>query len=331
MSASNLARKLRKTAHFFKPVAWSLPATCRKRTTAINRLVRPKLWDWCSIRMPTPRQGLDFLGGERRSIRWRHGPEKLPECPTAVRTAIVQSRSCRLILATPACFAHGYLPGAARLVRSGVTATVQAVANNRYQVVSGWDYALGKPKPSRRLAPAGTVYFLKLAGSDDAIGQFVDDVWLQSISDDEQDQRDGFGLALLGTWDGMPKPLVLRPEETCMRIPEPYPPDVEWQHDEKLSVQTRRYRIITPLYGGGVTPNEADPITVVRATEVRGHLRYWWRATRGGQFHGSVAAMKEAEEQLWGSAAAQGKAGPSRVSVVVSDALPGSNSTEGGN
>ena len=117
-----------------------------------------------------------------------------------------------------------------------------------------------------------------------------------------------------------------------MRTPKIPPPEsVEPRHDDNLVTETRRYKVITPLFGGGVTPGEADPITTVRATEVRGHLRFWWRATRGGQFNGNLAAMKAEEERIWGSAAAQGKAGPSRVSVVVSDALPGSNSTEGGN
>lgn len=152
--------------------------------------------------------GLGFLGGERRLASWRPSPESLPECPEAVRTAIGDSKHCRLILATPAIFAQGFLPDAARLSRAGVTVNVQAVVNSRYQVVSGWDYDKNLPKPTRRLAPAGSVYFLKLDGSDEAIDRFIDAVWLQAISDDGQDCRDGFGLALLGAWDGQPKPLI---------------------------------------------------------------------------------------------------------------------------
>lgn len=101
------------------------------------------------------------------------------------------------------------------------------------------------------------------------------------------------------------------------------PPDVKKRKDDELITETRRYKLITPLFGGGVTPGEADPITVVRATEVRGHLRFWWRATRGGQFNGDLSAMKAAEEQIWGSAAAQGKPGPSDISLNISDARQG--------
>lgn len=71
--------------------------------------------------------------------------------------------------------------------------------------------------------------------------------------------------------------------------------------DGGLVAQTRCYRLITPLFGGGADVQQADPITVVRATEVRGQLRFWWRATRGGQFGDDWTAMKRAEDALWGS------------------------------
>ena len=105
------------------------------------------------------------------------------------------------MLLTPALFGQGYLP-AWILTRAGVQAEVSAAAVPRYQTVSGWDYKAGKPKANRRLAPAGSVYYLKLQGDDDAIHAFADTVWMQTVSDDEQARRDGFGLAVLGTWSG---------------------------------------------------------------------------------------------------------------------------------
>lgn len=81
--------------------------------------------------------------------------------------------------------------------------------------------------------------------------------------------------------------------------------------------QVREYKLITPLFGGGVEPGEADPVTVIRASEVRGHLRFWWRATRGGQFDGDLTKMKAAEDVLWGSASAKNGGGPSLVQVEV--------------
>jgi len=76
---------------------------------------------------------------------------------------------------------------------------------------------------------------------------------------------------------------------------------------DNVVTQVREYRLITPLYGGGVIPNEADPVTVVRATEVRGHLRFWWRACRGGMFDGNAEEMWKKENEIWGKAHKKGE------------------------
>jgi CRISPR-associated protein Cmr1 len=78
----------------------------------------------------------------------------------------------------------------------------------------------------------------------------------------------------------------------------------------------RTYTLITPLFGGGVEPREADPVSVVRATEVRGQLRFWWRALRGWQGQGSVERLLELESTLFGSAG-EGGASPLAVEVEV--------------
>src|SRR5437660_2849630 len=65
---------------------------------------------------------------------------------------------------------------------------------------------------------------------------------------------------------------------------------------------TRKYKLITPLFGGGVSPMECDPVTIIRGSEIRGHLRFWWRATRGGQYNGDLSEMKKAEAKIWGAA-----------------------------
>lgn len=86
---------------------------------------------------------------------------------------------------------------------------------------------------------------------------------------------------------------------------------------EALVFQRRHYELITPLWGGGVKPGTADPVTVIRGTEIRGQLRFWWRATRGGIADGSVKRLREAEGKIWGSAAGEGKAGPSKVHLAL--------------
>lgn len=146
------------------------------------------------------KEGTDYLGGERRVVRWQRTRESLPKCPDKVKEKIIEQKHCRLILATPAYFEEGYLP--LRLERD-FNVKVKAVALSRYQTISGWDYEKGAPKPTRRLVPAGSVFFLELEGTPAEAEKFADKVWLNAISDDEQSRRDGFGLALLGAWDGV--------------------------------------------------------------------------------------------------------------------------------
>jgi len=154
--------------------------------------------------------GVDFLGGERRVVHWTHSNEALPACPDETRKAIVRQKHCRLLLATPAIFAQGHLPKWICQNIRGLKVAIVAAAVPRYQAVSGWDAQKGTQKASRRLTPAGSVYFLSLEGDEPAIRKFIDTMWMNTVSDDEQDRRDGFGLALLGVWDGEIKPLEVK-------------------------------------------------------------------------------------------------------------------------
>jgi CRISPR-associated protein Cmr3 len=147
-----------------------------------------------------------FLGGERRMARWQKPSQaQWSTCPPEVRQRIKADGHARIILLTPALFEQGFLPTWLPASVEGVQVTIEAAAVNRYQTVSGWDYENNRPKPTRRLAPAGSVYFIQLDGDEAAIDRFIDAVWMHNISDDEQDRRDGFGLAVLGVWDGVPQ------------------------------------------------------------------------------------------------------------------------------
>src|SRR5258708_3373767 len=74
--------------------------------------------------------------------------------------------------------------------------------------------------------------------------------------------------------------------------------------------------VITPIAGGGVEAKTPDPVTPVRGTEIRGQLRFWWRATRGAAFD-TVARLKEREDEIWGSTK---KASQVAVEVSITDA-----------
>lgn len=151
---------------------------------------------------PSLKPGIAPLGGERRLVFWRQSNETLPSLPDALKEKIAALGHCRLILLTPAHFKAGWKPSWLLEGREGVIPSLQAVALRRCQTVSGWDFAKGERKPTRRLAPAGTVYFLKLDGDSAAVKRWIDTIWMHCVSDGEQDRCDGFGLAVLGVWDG---------------------------------------------------------------------------------------------------------------------------------
>jgi CRISPR-associated protein Cmr3 len=153
------------------------------------------------------RKGIAPLGGERRLVSWRRSSQSLPSCPPALREKLIEHGHCRVVLLTPAHFQSGSQPSWLVSSREGVTPSLKAIAISRPQVVSGWNFEINKPKPTRRLAPAGTVLFLRLNGDDTAIEKWIEATWMCCVSDEEQDRRDGFGLAVLGVWDGSLRPM----------------------------------------------------------------------------------------------------------------------------
>ncbi|HYO15797.1 MAG TPA: type III-B CRISPR module-associated protein Cmr3 [Thermoanaerobaculia bacterium] len=146
------------------------------------------------------------LGGERRLARWSKASRGWPELPEEVRESIARTARARLILLTPAVFATGALPGwnegLAPWSGARIRITVRAASVPRPEIVSGWDLEKGRPKKTKRLAAAGSVYFLELdGGGQDDLLRWCEETWLACVSDDAQDRRDGFGLAVLGTWE----------------------------------------------------------------------------------------------------------------------------------
>lgn len=145
------------------------------------------------------KSGLGFLGGERRVVHWKNVEDTVPTCPEKIVRKIKDDKHCRLIFVTPAYFKDGYIPTA---LENKYTLKVEAVALPCYQTVSGWDYKEKAPKPTRRLVPAGSVYFITF-NNEKVIEKFISKFWLSSIfGEGSFEGRDGFGIALLGTWNG---------------------------------------------------------------------------------------------------------------------------------
>jgi CRISPR-associated protein Cmr1 len=95
------------------------------------------------------------------------------------------------------------------------------------------------------------------------------------------------------------------------------PQEIRKRAKGETITQVRKYELITPLFGGGVEPGFADPVTIIRGTSIRGQLRFWWRACRGSMFNGNLNAMKNAEGALWGAASSERDSNPSRVQITV--------------
>ncbi|MFV0388485.1 MAG: type III-B CRISPR module-associated protein Cmr3 [Pyrinomonadaceae bacterium] len=144
--------------------------------------------------------GIAPFGGERRLVNWRKAENletDLTTCPDEIREKIIETGHCRLMLLTPAYFENGLMP------QKNDDFEVKAIACNRYQTVSGWDFVIGKPKPTQRLLPAGSILFLKLKTHN--IADWIDKTWFSCLSETDSDgkdfSKDGFGLSILGTWN----------------------------------------------------------------------------------------------------------------------------------
>lgn len=150
---------------------------------------------------------LQPLAGEKRLAYIAPGDGLWPTIPKELVEACSSSTKLKLQLVTPAIFEHGWKPGWLKegLLGTppgldGISLKLVSAAVPRRGAVSGWDYKAKGPKPSRFLAPAGSVYFFEVA-SGSLTEQVVRSLWLSSVSDSEQDRRDGFGLAIPGIWD----------------------------------------------------------------------------------------------------------------------------------
>lgn len=152
------------------------------------------------------KQDLATLGGERRLSYFKS--VKLSEffqLPSHLLKEINQANGFNLSLLTPVVFEQGYLPSwidadtlTGTLPNSEVKVKLEAVAIDRWLAVSGWDSIVWKPKATRKAVGAGSVYWFKLLSPMDQ--KTLEQLWAQAIADHIQDQRDGFGVALISAW-----------------------------------------------------------------------------------------------------------------------------------
>lgn len=133
------------------------------------------------------------FGADRGVVALRPTPGDWYEPPPEL-TALAGATRLRLVLLTPAIFDDGFAPN-----HPIAGAKVVAAAVGRAEIISGWDLESGAPKHTRRAAPAGSVYWVDLPAGANA-EEWASRMWMMSVCEgsDGQNQRDGFGLVLVG-------------------------------------------------------------------------------------------------------------------------------------
>jgi CRISPR-associated protein Cmr3 len=139
------------------------------------------------------------LGGERRlaeiesCVLW-------PKTPDNLVPSIKAAKGFTLTFLTPTLFKNGWLPS----WLSGDTLTgippcckslqikLRAAALERWVPQSGWDLANKQPRAAQKMIPAGATYWFEIVG--DACAEDIRALWLAHLCDDEQNNRNGFGL-----------------------------------------------------------------------------------------------------------------------------------------
>ena len=82
------------------------------------------------------------------------------------------------------------------------------------------------------------------------------------------------------------------------RIPSIAPPALSMA---AIQPYVLNYELVTPMYGGGVKAHTVDEAMPIRASAIRGQLRFWWRLLAEHQWRlGDTDAIRKAEFALWG-------------------------------
>lgn len=148
------------------------------------------------------------MGGERRLAHWCAGNAGDWRCPQEIKDKLKGAKRVRMVLATPAYFSEGWMPHwldasslTGTLPNTNVQLKLVSACVRRWLALSGWSLEKGSfgEKPVKRLVPAGSVYFFEVIDGDP---ELLSEHWLRPVSDDDDMNYDGFGLALWGTMGG---------------------------------------------------------------------------------------------------------------------------------
>lgn len=133
------------------------------------------------------------LGGEKRLVELSKSQITSPTPSVQLLEKLKDASLVRVVLLTPAIFEAGDHP--TWLLEGGHSLVAQSVG--RPQMISGWDIQKGKPKAAKRMAPAGSVYWIELAEGTSA-EDWTQQYFMTCVSDKLTDRHHGFGLCVIG-------------------------------------------------------------------------------------------------------------------------------------
>lgn len=141
------------------------------------------------------------LGGEGKTVRIKETNIAVPSMPTDI------GNHFKIYLSTPAVFKNGWLPNWITDNENltgeldGVQLQITSAAIGKYLSIGGFDMVKRIPKKMYRAVPAGSVYYIKVLNPQpefDLFNFLNNNFHYKSISDLQEHQKQGFGIAFIG-------------------------------------------------------------------------------------------------------------------------------------
>ena len=168
-----------------------------------------------------PEKGLLRLGGDSRPVEYNKVDDtKWADIIEEVKGLIKQEGKFKIHLITPAIFEKGWYPDflsdkngylMGNLPNTAISIKLVGACVGRSIPIGGFDIKKGHPKPIRKAAPPGSVYFFQFTDWNSwseqerkaGVNLLFKEFFYKSLADRAQSQapwKEGFGLALIGRW-----------------------------------------------------------------------------------------------------------------------------------
>lgn len=162
-------------------------------------------WEWAiglstSIPDSVDVTSMPWTVGSDRRIAHAHAAAGLFDAPKFTQGA----KGIRLLVVTPAHFQQGWLPDGFSVVDNAyqgrllnLSVVLRAAFVQRPMHLSGWDMANERPKPTRRLVPAGAVYFFEKTDPSEFTPDEIASLWFLGVG---SGTSEGLGRVVASPW-----------------------------------------------------------------------------------------------------------------------------------